>query len=69
MPALGALLQRAEKQRGTELSATEVVRIRDAAPSIALLLEQAQAMREERGYDDVEPSRVYESWREFKRDL
>jgi hypothetical protein len=36
MPALGAWLQRAEKQKGADLSATEVARIRDEAPADAL---------------------------------
>jgi len=69
MPALGAWLQRAEKQTGANLSATEVARIRDGAPAIALRPEQVEALREDRGYDDVDPSRVYESWCEFKSDL
>jgi hypothetical protein len=69
MPALGAWLQRAEKQKGAELSPAEVERIRDQAPAIALRPAQMKALREDRGYDDVDPLRVYESWCEFKSDL
>src|SRR5947209_2738220 len=69
MPALGAWLQRAEKQEGAELSPAEVLRIRDQAPAIALRPEQMAALREDRGYDDVDPLRAYESWCEFKSDL
>ena len=69
MPALGAWLQRAEKQKGTDLSTVEVECIRDQAPAIALRPAQLKALREDRGYDDVDPLRVYESWREFKSDL
>jgi hypothetical protein len=69
MPALGAWLQRAEKQKGSDLSATEVARIRDSAPAIALRPEQLLALREDRGYEDVDPLRVHESWCEFKSDL
>jgi hypothetical protein len=68
-PALGTWLERAEKQKGTDLSETEVARIRDGAPAVALRPEQFQAMRDERGYDDLDLLRVYESWREFKRGL
>jgi hypothetical protein len=66
MPALGAWLQHAEKRKGADLSVSEVVRLRDAAPAIALRPAQVQALREDRGYEDVDPLRVYESWREFK---
>ncbi len=69
MPSLGAWLQRAEKQKGSDLSATEVARIRDGAPAIALHAEQLIALREDRGYEDVDPLRVYESWCEFKSEL
>lgn len=69
IPALGAWLQRAEKQKGAELSPSEVTRIRDQAPAAALRPDQLEALREERGYDDVAPLRVYESWCEFKSDL
>jgi hypothetical protein len=69
MPALGAWLLRAERQKGADLSPAEVARIRDGAPAIALRPRQVEALRESRGYDDVDPSRVYESWCEFKSDL
>ena len=69
IPALGAWLQRAEKQKGAALSPTEVARIRDAAPAIAVRREQLIALRKDREYDDVDPLRVYESWCEFKSDL
>jgi hypothetical protein len=69
MPALGAWLLRAEKQKGARLSATEMGRIRDQAPAIALRPAHIKALRESRGYDDVDPLRLKESWREFKSDI
>lgn len=69
VPSLAALLGHAEKQKRADLSATEVVRVRDRAPAIALRPQQHAALRVDRGYDDVDPSRAYESWCELKRDM
>lgn len=69
IPALGVWLQRAWREIRRELTRTEIARIRDEAPAIALNAKQFKALRISRGYDDVDPTKVFESWIEFKSDL
>ncbi len=67
VPSLLSWLQRAEQKKGAALSPTEVQRIRDGAPSMALRPDQVKAMRAERDYADIDPSNAWEAWQESKR--
>ena len=66
MPALGAWLLRAEREKGEPLTQDEVVRIRDGAPAIAIVTAQVEKLRESRGYEDVDPTDLWSSWQAFK---
>jgi hypothetical protein len=66
MPSLYSWLTQAEESKGSALSPTEVTRIRDGAPTIAVTAEQAEKLRASRGYDDVDPHNAYESWQRMK---
>jgi hypothetical protein len=67
-PSLAASLARAERDKGCRLTRTEVKRIRDGAPAIAVTTAQAAALQNERGYEDVDPVRPYESWTQMNAD-
>ena len=66
-PSLLSWLQRAEQQKGAALSETEVQRICDCAPSIALRPEQVEALKADRDYADIDPGNAWAAWHEFKR--
>jgi hypothetical protein len=67
MPSLLSWLQRAEQQKRSALSPTEVQRICDGAPSIALWPDQVEAMKTDRDYADIDPGNAWEAWQESKR--
>jgi hypothetical protein len=62
IPSLAALLTRAEQLKGAPLTESEVARVRDAAPAIVSRADAAEAVTESRGYADVDPANVWESW-------
>jgi hypothetical protein len=66
MPSLYSWLKRAEQSKGDALSETEVVRIRDRAPAIAVTPQQAAKLSADRGYADVDPKNTYVSWQRMK---
>jgi hypothetical protein len=61
-PSLAALFAHAEREKGKGLTPTETLRLRDRAAAIAVTAEQAAALAEDRGYDDVDPAQPHESW-------
>lgn len=67
IPALGALLLAAEREKRSELTRTEVKRMLDRAPAIALTTAQVKKLVASRGYADVEPADLYTSWRTFRQ--
>jgi hypothetical protein len=62
MPSLAALLDQAEQLKGSSLTEEQVIRIRDAAQVVVTLAQPAAAVEENRGYADVSPANVWESW-------
>jgi hypothetical protein len=66
MPALVALLVRAEELKGSALTRDEVVRIRDNAVCIMLRASAKAEMEKTRGYPDIEPERCWEDWLQFR---
>lgn len=62
IPSLLSWLQRAERQKGSPLSPTEVARVCGLAPAIALRPEQVEAMRAERDYEDIDPEDAWAQW-------
>jgi hypothetical protein len=69
VPALVAVLQHAESEKGEPLSEAEVIAIRDNAASMTVRHSQAQAMESKRGYPDLDPENVWEEWQAVRSEL
>jgi hypothetical protein len=69
IPALGVVLLNLEKQKGAPLSEAEVLEARDKAVCVALPLSKKLAIDEARGYQDINPERVWEEWLALKAQL
>lgn len=69
IPALVVTLLNVEKQRGTALSETEVVEIRDRAPVIMLDVAQAEQFYAARGYTDIDPEDAWAEWQRARAEL
>lgn len=59
MPALVALLLRAEESKGEPLTEQEVIAIRDEANCVMMPAAQAKKQEESRGYPDVDPENCW----------
>lgn len=68
MPSLHSWLSRAEESKGTALLPTEVTRIRDRAPAIAVTAEQVERLNADRGYTDIDSQDAYDSWQRVKEE-
>ena len=62
IPALIVLLEARKNTAGRQLTKIEVEEIRDNATVITLPAEIAQAIVNERGYEDIDPDNVWEEW-------
>jgi hypothetical protein len=69
MPALVILLLDAERRKGTPLTEEEVLAIRDKGVCMMMQVERAIALDEKRGYNDLDPERVWEQWQDARRQL
>ena len=69
IPALVALLLRAEQLKGAPLTEEEVTRIRDDAACVAMTAEMQRQLAEKRGYADLDPERAWEQWQVARREL
>lgn len=69
MPALVVLLVHAEKHKGSPLTQQEVLAIRDKGACIMMRQEHAISLAEKRGYDDLDPERVWEQWQEARAQM
>ena len=65
-PPLVEWLERAEGVKGAALSPTEVARVRDGAPAIALTKQQFQALMQSRGESDIDPQSTHAGWERYK---
>ena len=68
VPALGALLIRAEDLKGEPLSYDEVIRIRDDAPCIMMKTQDARKMEEHRGFA-IDPENCWFEWQLLRKEL
>ncbi|MFT4265455.1 MAG: hypothetical protein QM572_18895 [Nocardioides sp.] len=66
VPPLIALLLHSEREKGSALTEDEVIAVRDGATCIRSPRTVAEAMAERRGYDDLDPERVWEEWQEVR---
>jgi hypothetical protein len=62
IPALVALLIRAEELNGSPLTRDQVMAIRDNANCVLLPRPLKAEMEEKRGYADIDPERCWEDW-------
>lgn len=62
IPALVAILVKAERDKGSPLSEAEVLRIRDGAACVMLRKSMANDLTRTRGYEDLDPSLVWKEW-------
>ena len=66
IPALSALLTRAEELKGAPLTEEQVLRIRDAAVAVVTTADAATATIEQRGYPEVDPANAWRSWQAIR---
>jgi len=69
VPALVAVLLNLERSKGSPLTEAEVLHARDNAACIAMPRYAHAAVVERRGYDDIDPERVWEEWLEIRPSL
>jgi hypothetical protein len=69
IPSVVATLLRAERQKGTPLTESEVIAIRDSCPSSVLSEQVAAEVIAKRGYDDVDLENTWESWQAIRPTL
>lgn len=69
VPALVALLIRAEELNGAPLTRNQVVAIRDNANCMMVPLSAIASLDEERGYADIDPERCWEDWQSVRAKL
>jgi len=62
LPALVALLMRAEELNGSPLTRNQVIAIRDNAHCVMVPASAKTEMEAERGYADIDPERCWEDW-------
>lgn len=69
IPALVALLLRAEQLKGSPLTESEVSRIRDDAVCMTMTLDMKRALEEKRGYPDIDPGDAWNQWQVARVEL
>jgi hypothetical protein len=69
IPALAPLLLRAERAKGSPLTEPEVIAIRDAANCVMIPRGATQAIRDERGYEDIDPEDCWVEWQRMRVEL
>jgi hypothetical protein len=67
VPALSALLTRAEQLKGSPLTEDQVLRVRDVAVAVVTRADSAAAVVGERGYPEVDPAAAWSSWQAIRR--
>lgn len=67
MPSLVSTLLKREQEKGSPLTETEVIQIRNDCPSVAVPIDVVAKIEEERGYKDIDPQRCWEEWQEARK--
>lgn len=68
IPSLGEILENAEKLKGSPLSESEIVSIRDSAQCITMERDDAIKGTQARGFIDVDPENCWTDWHRFRSD-
>ncbi len=69
VPALVAILLNAEGKKGSPLTEKEVLDIRDSSQCMAMPLDVAEKVAEERGYADIDPENAWVEWQSVRLEL
>ena len=69
MPSLVSVLLRREQEKGSPLTEAEVLSIRDGCEAVAVPRDKVAAIVESRGYEDIDPERCWEQWKEVRKRL
>ena len=69
IPPLALVLAHAERAQGRALGATEVEALRDQASCVMMHRTDAEALRGERGFRDVEPEDCWADWQRLRVQL
>jgi len=67
LPPLRVVLEQLEREKGAPLTETEVVAARATARVLMMRPAFAARMAAERGYEDLDPARVWEDWQRLRR--
>jgi hypothetical protein len=66
MPSLVSVLINKEKKKGSPLTKSEVLDIRENAITVALPHHVAKEVESKRGYADIDPSVCWEEWQKIR---
>lgn len=69
IPALVAILFKAEQTYGQPLSREQVLAIRDASNVVMLPKDLVAKTAADRGYEDLDPELAWEQWQEARKQL
>jgi hypothetical protein len=69
VPALVAVLLNSEEKKGSPLTEQEVIDIRDSAKCMAMPIDVAEKVVDERGYADIDPENAWEDWQRVRLEL
>ena len=66
IPALVAVLLKAERDKGSALTEAEVLRIRDSATCVAVPSNCVGEITKNRGYEDISPENCWVEWNDMR---
>jgi len=69
IPALSVALQSAETNKGSPLTESEVLKVRDQATCVAVPFDVAQDMDNERGFRDLVAEDCWKEWQRLRRSV
>ena len=66
VPSLASVLHNYQRQKGSPLTESEVVAIRDKCTVVMLLRSAAEQMAQRRGYEDIDPENCWHEWQKIR---
>jgi hypothetical protein len=68
-PSLASVLFGCELEKGRPLTREEVIAIRHKSSTVLFRRSEAFRLANQRGYDDVDPVRCWETWQKLRKKL
>ncbi|WP_052573904.1 hypothetical protein [Haloferula sp. BvORR071] len=68
-PSLASVLHLREREKGSPLTEEEVLEIRDNSEAVVITADEAHERETARGFQDIDPERVWEEWQEVRLKL